>query len=537
MTNRAPGSRSARGNDLVNVSVSFGDRWYDPAVGLLWNPAGSFAPVVRDASVHMLPQSAWYAFGLLERDGPGDRERALVVIDAVLRHQYDRPGTPWNGTFAQVAEQPEPTAGARQWVDYDPNWRQFIGTTLLLVLRHHVASLDQGLRARIDQALDLAVRGEPAGRVTPGYTNIALMKAVLDVEYGAGIGDAALVAAGEDLAAAVVARFDRHGTFDEFNSPTYYGIDLLGLAMWRTCVASPRLQVWGARLEAALWEDIAMFFHAGLGNLIGPYSRTYGTDMGRHLAAVGLWWWPAFGRDAAPLPDLDATSIDHGHDLLLGCLVPRLAGRIPAGMAEFLTSFDGVRQVERRISDDPERVATAWLEPDVAFGGEGGAHVQAASGQFAPATIHWKIATQGPQAAAAAGPDGTASPQGADTQGADTQGADTQGAVATQGVGTGRVFCDDPTEARATDGVLRVTTLAADPVDPADLVVLLSVGTGARLVPSMVEPGSWNLPGLTVRVQSSGSLVGAEMFGDDLLVTYRALTDGHRLVVRTVGNA
>jgi hypothetical protein len=515
MTNRADGRRSSPGSDLLNVSVLYGDRWYDPAVGLLWNPAGSFAPVVRDASVHLLPQSAWYAFGLLERGGPGDRERALVVLDAVLGHQYDRPGTPWNGTFSQVAEQPEPTAGARQWVDYDPNWRQFIGTTLLLVLRHHTTSLDQGLRARIDQALDLAVRGEPAGRVTPDYTNIAVMKAVLEVEYGATIGDASLVAAGEDLAAAVVARFDRHGSFDEFNSPTYYGIDLVGLALWRTCAASPRLQEWGARLEAALWEDIAMFFHAGLGNLVGPHSRTYGTDMGRYLAAVGLWWWPAFGRAAAPLPDIDATSIDHGHDLLLGPLVARLAGRVPAGLAEFLTSYDGVRQIERRISDDPERVATAWLEPNLAFGAEGGAHVQAASGQFAPAMIHWRAA--GLDAPTAVGP--------------------TAVGPGTDGVGTARVFCDDPTEARATDGVLRVTTLATDPSDPADLVVLISTGADAPLAPPMVEPGRWNLPGLTVRVQSNGSLAGAEMFGDDLLVTYRTLSDGHRLVVRTVGDA
>ncbi len=510
MTNRATGSRSVAGNDLVDVSVSFGDRWYDPAVGLLWNPAGSFAPVVRDATVHMLPQSAWYAFGLLERGAPGDRERALVVIDAVLRLQYDRPGTPWNGTFAQVAEMPEPADGAREWVDYDPNWRQFIGTTLLLVLRHHGDGLDQVLRARIDQAIDLAIRGEPAGRVTPGYTNIAIMKAVLEVEYGGSIGDADLVESGEDLAAAVVARFDRHGTFDEFNAPTYYGIDLLGLALWRTCSASPRLQAWGTRLEAALWEDIAMFFHAGLGNLVGPYSRTYGIDMGRYLAAVGLWWWPTFGRSASPLPDLDADSINHGHDLLLGPLVSRLAGRIPAGMAEFLTSYDGVRQVERRISDDPERVATAWLEPGLAFGGEGGDHRHAATGQFAPATIHWRVAT---------GDDHDSGPP------------------APTVVGTARVLCDDPTEARATDGVLRVTTLATDEDEPADLIVVISAGPGGLLVPSMVEPGRWNLPGLTVRVQSSGSLSGAELVGGDLWVTYRALSAGHRLIVRTVGDA
>ena len=40
----------------------------------------------------------------------------------------------WHGTYARFAEWPEPTDGAVEWVDYDPNWRQFVGTTLALVL-------------------------------------------------------------------------------------------------------------------------------------------------------------------------------------------------------------------------------------------------------------------------------------------------------------------------------------------------------------------------------------------------------------------
>ena len=344
---RRGGAGVRPGGDLLSISVAWGDRWYDPAVRLLWNPAGSFAPVVRDASVHLLPQSAWYAFGLLERGRPGDLARAVTVLGAVLAHQYDRPRTSWHGTFARVAEAPEPTAGAVEWVDYDPNWRQFIGTTLLAVLRHHERSLDPVFVTRIDAALDLAVRGEPVGRVGADYTNIALLKAVLEVEVGMRLADPALVTAGEQLASEVVARFERAGGPDEYNSPTYYGIDLLALALWRTTTASERLAAWGAQLEAALWRDLAMFFHAGLGNLAGPFDRAYGLDMGRYLAAVGLWWWPRFGLEASPLPDVTADVIPHGHDLLMGPLVARLAGPIPRDVVEFLVGFEGVRQVER----------------------------------------------------------------------------------------------------------------------------------------------------------------------------------------------
>jgi hypothetical protein len=530
---RSTGPFGAGAAELLAAGVAYGDQWFDPQVGLLWNPAGSLAPAVRDATVHLLPQSAWYAFGLLERNSPGDRERAVAVIDAILGHQYDRPGTAWHGTFSQVAERPEPREGAdREWVDYDPNWRQFIGTTLVLVLRHHAAVLDAVLRSRVERALRLAVVGEPPGRITPAYSNIALMKAALEVEVGALLGEPAFVDAGESLAAAVVARFDRFGAFDEYNSPTYYGIDLFGLALWRTCPASGRLREWGARLEAALWEDTAIFFHAGLGNLVGPYSRTYGMDMGRYLGAVGLWWWPQWGRQMAPLPDLLAVSIEHGHDLFMGPLVARLAGTVPRHLAELLTGFDGVRQVERRIAEDPERVATAWLEPDLAFGAEGDVALFAAEGQFAPATVHWLLPGAEP---------GRRPPL----------------------VGTARFYCADPTAARATDGTLRVTTQsvparsaedwadtgdAAGPAGeasatPAAAAFLISLppDAGFDLSPAMVEPGRWNLPGLVLRVQTSSVLVGAEPFGEDLLVTYRqpdgAGASGHRFVLRRVANA
>ncbi len=39
------------------------------------------------------------------------------------------------GTFARFAEWPEPGADAVEWEDYDPNRRQFVGTTGLVVLR------------------------------------------------------------------------------------------------------------------------------------------------------------------------------------------------------------------------------------------------------------------------------------------------------------------------------------------------------------------------------------------------------------------
>ena len=52
-------------DDMAATTVAWSDQWYDADAGLLWNPPGSFGGVLPDRSVHLVPQSAWYAAGLL----------------------------------------------------------------------------------------------------------------------------------------------------------------------------------------------------------------------------------------------------------------------------------------------------------------------------------------------------------------------------------------------------------------------------------------------------------------------------------------
>jgi hypothetical protein len=383
--------------DLARATTAWADRWWDDGTGLLWMPPDPVDGRWPDPVFHLLPQTAWYAAGLLLRDGDGDRARAGRALTTVLDHQYDEPGQVWHGTFALVHEIPVPGPGARMWTDYDPNWRQFIGCTLLLTLRRLGARLPDGLEARIDDALRLAVEGEHAeaggARIPDSYSNIALMQAYLEVEAGLRLEEPAWVAAGEDRARRAVARFDRHGAFDEFNSPTYHGIDLKALGLWRGHSGSPVLAELGARVEAELWIEAARWYHAGLRQVAGPYTRAYGMDMGRYLAAWSLWVWAGLGRALTPLPDLDRP-FAHGMDLLLGPVVALIGAEIPDDATRLLADFEGERSVHRRISDpdDGDRVAAAWLGPDLALGAERGTVDLSWWDQFHAATVHWRRA-------------------------------------------------------------------------------------------------------------------------------------------------
>jgi hypothetical protein len=371
--------------ELTDVALAWLDRYWDPSTALLWNMDGSYSELGPPRSMHLVPQSAWYAAGLLARDGPGDDERAARTIEALLECQYHEAGTPWHGTFSRFLETPPPKPGAVLWVDYDPNWRQFVGTAFAFLLQPGApgTALHRGLRRRMHDAVSLAMQGEPLDRVTASYSNIALMRAWLEVEQGR---DGA-----EAFAQSVVDAFDSHGTFEEYNSPTYYGVDLYALALWRSASSSSVLRDAGARIEAALWRDVARWYHPELQNLCGPWSRSYGMDMTKYVSLLGLWMVPMLGFDRAPFPSPDGP-LDHSHDFSMAPMVELLRVQVPADTVDALGEFVGAHEVQQTVTTEPPRRATGWLGDTAMCGGEDGEIRANAFGQFHPANAHWQAA-------------------------------------------------------------------------------------------------------------------------------------------------
>lgn len=436
----------------------------DRGSGLLGYPseAGSPSNPYQQPGVPLVRETASFAAGLLMRDLEGDRELAARSLRAVLAHQIDRPGSVVHGTFRRSPIEPEPGDEPREWIDYDPNWREFIGSTFALILGGYEERLPEELVREIDHALRLAVEGTRARRVSAEYTNIALMCAFLLDWTGKRLAEPVWRDEAVALAEAVRSGYLATGAFPEHNSPTYYGIDLYGLALWRARAPSERLRVWGAELEAALWRDLARFHHAGLGNQCGPYTRAYGMDMRRYVASLGLWIAAAIPDHDAPLPGC-GPAVDHAHDFCKAPLVDELGSQPPPEVCEALMTFQGERVVEQVITDAPRRTATAWLSDDLMLGGE------YTSGRFIhwqhhPATVHWRR------------PDGQ--------------------------IGWIRLVTPAPVDAVATPGQLTITVHCGQRwLRGAEVAIWLEVETGDSQLAIDVSSSVWHLPGIALRVE------------------------------------
>jgi len=375
---------------VFDRAMAWADQAWDPDLGLLRT---SFAEHGDPAKVrHSVRDSAMYAAALVFRDASGDRARATATIEAVLRQQLDEPGKPYHGTFHRFSEDPTLRAGAVRWKDYDSNWRHFISCCWLLMLRQDADKLPETLRSRMLASVVMAMDGELGEkRLEPRYSNIALMHAFVALSAGELSGRAELKEEGTRYLRAVRELYRCNGSFSEFNSPTYYGVDLFALGLWRALGPTKEMQEAGWELEHGLWIDVSELYHAGLRNLCGPFDRTYGMDMRSYLSLTGLQMRLALGPGLAPLPALDE-HMPHGNDLSAGMLYPRVPTRIPEVVLRSFRRFSGPHRVECAVGEG--RRASAWLGDHVMIGAMGGGPLRSAEGadkQYRPASIHWRM--------------------------------------------------------------------------------------------------------------------------------------------------
>ena len=369
--------------EVLEIALRWSDALWDPKVRLMRRPDEPDAVELGD---HLVRETAWYAVGLLVRGGPARRARALEALDAVLDHQVDDPGSPGHGTWRRHPGERTPGPEATVWTDYDPNWREFVGLALALVLFDHRRRLPRDLVARIDRALALAAEGTLRREVDVGYTNAALMRTYLLHAAGRRQRHPGWSGAADRLAHEMDDQIRQDGAVREFGAPTYYGVDLHAARLWRTRSRSRALIQAGERVERALWADIAAHYHAQLRVLAGPYSRSYGMHLDDHVALVGIWLWLTLGAVDAPSLDVDEP-LAHSWDLAVAPSYVALGAGVEEEVVRALRTAPSTDRIAQRSFADGTRTTTL-LGPDIALGGAEGATAVHVSAQLHAATAH-----------------------------------------------------------------------------------------------------------------------------------------------------
>ncbi len=476
MTTRYFDSLPNNARDLFLTAMRWMEKHWDAAASLLWGENDTKLATPH----HSIRGSVWYAFGLLMRNQSGDVTRAIRIIETVLQYQFDAPNRVFHGTFFRAPEEPYPPDDAIIWRDYDPNWREFIVTALALVLLEYAERLPQTLIEKIDVAIRRAVTGALARGLSASYTNIALMHAFMLCFAGKRFNEPAWLNEGEHMAREVYSLFKQHDAFAEYNSPTYYGVDVYALALWRSYPAlSPRLAQLGGEMEATLWRDVTQFYHAELRNLAGPYDRSYGMNMLDYVSVIGIWIRLATDETTAPFPDADRP-FEHEHDIGFVPLIAFLGAQIPNDALEHFIAFRGERQIERIIADSPRRVVTAWLGKDKMIGGEFTSRTPPPSGQFHPATIHWRVDANH--------------------------------------IGWVRVFYLEPIDARASKNRLAIETTSE--------IAFLVHAHGARI--EQITREEWRLPNLDVCIETNAKEFQVQSRDDCFEIRY-IVTEGQAI--------
>jgi len=368
---------------LLTACLEAMDPLWDPAVGLVEGPSDD----------HPVRSTSRYALGLLVRGGEGDRERAATAIDAVLENQFvDDPEAVYYGTWARTPAEHHPMEEPVEWEDYDPNWREFVGTTLATVHDEFGDDLPGGLSGRIADAIRRAAVGTLERDVSPSYTNIALMRSFLLYWAADRFDEDEWEQAAETFTARVHELFSVGDSFCEFNSPTYNGVSLNALGYWLTSPRTEPLYDRGAEMETALWRQIGEFYHAGLQTVCGPYDRAYRMDTRRSTSDYYVWL-AAGGTDRDPFPESHHTSMPANFGSAIVAAVLRGWAAAPDDAVAHFRSFRGDRRVDYDIGCSAHTSsATAWLGEEVMVGGfsfeEGYTH---RGSTLRIGTIHWRV--------------------------------------------------------------------------------------------------------------------------------------------------
>ncbi|KAF4847491.1 hypothetical protein CGCSCA4_v005601 [Colletotrichum siamense] len=402
---------STNAQGLLNESMAWMDQYYDRSAGYLYD-FGS-ASALR----HETRSSVWYALGLLARNNGDDAAEAEKIITNTIAGQFKVESEQWYGDYQKYDG--EPYVGSEKYPgsiynSWDPNWRGFVGTTLIMALEEFPHLLSNDTQDLILASLHNTTKGDEyrVGGVDddnlyPAYSNPAIMRALVSGYTGRKLGDANMTQSGEKYAQEIIDLFDRANTLSEFNSGTYTGVSLFGLILWSKYLPEDSVMTQkGPQMLTDTWKAVAQLWNPSMKNMAGPWDRAYGYDMNRYVSLMALWFWTLIGKENSSLisaPQVMSHAADYAWAPLFAVLADYHQSLLPEGLVANLTTFSGDHFFTASTYYPPydyvPRNITSWLSENLTIGAEsfnenviGGPSENQAS--FNPAVIQWNTGNE-----------------------------------------------------------------------------------------------------------------------------------------------
>ncbi|KAI8232836.1 hypothetical protein K4K54_011488 [Colletotrichum sp. SAR 10_86] len=402
---------SVNAQGLLNESMAWMDQYYDRSAGYLYD-FGS-ASALR----HETRSSVWYALGLLARNNGDDAAEAEKIITNTIAGQFKVESEQWYGDYQKYDG--EPYVGSENYPgsiynSWDPNWRGFVGTTLIMALEEFPHLLSNDTQDLILASLHNTTKGDEyrVGGVDddnlyPAYSNPAIMRALVSGYTGRKLGDANMTQSGESYAQEIIDLFDRANTLSEFNSGTYTGVSLFGLILWSKYLPEDSIMTQkGPQMLTDTWKAVAQLWNPSMKNMAGPWDRAYGYDMNRYVSLMALWFWTLIGKENSSLisaPQVMSHAADYAWAPLFAVLADYHQSLLPEGLVANLTTFTGDHFFTASTYYPPydyvPRNITSWLSENLTIGAEsfnenviGGPSENQAS--FNPAVIQWNTGNE-----------------------------------------------------------------------------------------------------------------------------------------------
>ncbi|KAJ7348179.1 hypothetical protein DFH08DRAFT_158109 [Mycena albidolilacea] len=374
--------------------------------------------------------SAWYAVGLLARNGKGDVAIASDILKDVISFQFTDPNTNWYGTFKAIPSAPDPSDvyPPRLYTSYDTNIGLFVCTSFIIIIEEFQHLLEPSLVALIKESMYNATVGDgyrvggvngdgySAGgfigdNLYPIYSNPWYMRIMAATYVGKMVSDTNMSYWGDQWAAEAVANFNLYGTLAEFNSGTYTGVTLYALSLWGYMPRNSTIAKHAKDIIGKTWASIGMYYNPTLHTLGGPWDRAYGYDMRAYYGILGGQIAGLIGGiedGSAPIPRPIVGS-EHFGDAAANVLTPLVAKfhdpYVPAAALAQLKGLSGSHAYSAQAVSPPwdnpavPRNYTSWTAPGMSLGAiasdekvVGGAATNQAA--YVPASIIWSTGTQ-----------------------------------------------------------------------------------------------------------------------------------------------